>query len=110
MTTAMIAAMILRDELCGIENPYAKLFSPQRVNFRAGMRNFLTDVGVSVKGLSKGMIRRPRCPHMGCELVWNPDERSWDCPCHGSRFDEDGKLLDNPAKRDVLITFPEKNS
>ncbi len=40
-----------------------------------------------------------RCPHMGCELAWNPDEKSWDCPCHGSRFDVDGKLLDNPAKK-----------
>ncbi len=98
MTSAMIAAMILRDELCGIENPYAKLFSPQRINFRAGIRNFLRDVGVSVKGILKGLIRKPRCPHMGCELVWNPDEKSWDCPCHGSRFDESGKLLDNPAK------------
>ena len=39
-----------------------------------------------------------RCPHMGCELTWNPDEKSWDCPCHGSRFDVDGNLLDNPAK------------
>lgn len=46
-----------------------------------------------------------RCPHMGCELLWNPDELSWDCPCHGSRFDYDGNLIDNPAqkhKKDVL--------
>lgn len=41
-----------------------------------------------------------RCPHMGCELSWNPDELSWDCPCHGSRFDIDGKLLDVPAQKD----------
>ncbi|MGN0794467.1 MAG: FAD-dependent oxidoreductase [Aristaeellaceae bacterium] len=40
----------------------------------------------------------PRCPHLGCELTWNPDERSWDCPCHGSRFHYDGSLLDNPAQ------------
>ena len=39
-----------------------------------------------------------RCAHMGCELTWNPDEQSWDCPCHGSRFDADGRLLDNPSK------------
>lgn len=38
-----------------------------------------------------------RCPHMGCELAFNPDELTWDCPCHGSRFDIDGNLLDNPA-------------
>ena len=39
----------------------------------------------------------PRCPHMGCALKYNPQEHSWDCPCHGSRFGENGKLLDNPA-------------
>lgn len=42
-----------------------------------------------------------RCPHMGCELSWNPDEKSWDCPCHGSRFDIDGNLMDNPAKKNA---------
>lgn len=101
MTTSMIAAMILRDELCGRENPYRKLFTPQRINFRASIGNLLTDVSVSVKGLCKGLFGKKslRCPHMGCELVWNPDEKSWDCPCHGSRFDKNGKLLDNPAMR-----------
>lgn len=39
----------------------------------------------------------PRCPHMGCQLEWNPDEKSWDCPCHGSRFDYKGTLINNPA-------------
>lgn len=40
----------------------------------------------------------PRCPHLGCQLEWNPDERTWDCPCHGSRFRYDGALLDGPAQ------------
>ena len=44
---------------------------------------------------------KPRCPHLGCALQWNPHEQSWDCPCHGSRFDEDGKLLENPATGDL---------
>ena len=39
-----------------------------------------------------------RCPHLGCQLSWNPDEQSWDCPCHGSRFDSDGKLINGPAQ------------
>lgn len=38
-----------------------------------------------------------KCPHLGCQLEWNPDEKSWDCPCHGSRFDYEGNLLNNPA-------------
>lgn len=99
MTSSMIAAMILRDEICGNKNPYAKLFTPQRFYFRAGIMNFLVDMGVSIKGLFMGWIlrKKPKCPHMGCELKWNPDEKSWDCPCHGSRFEEGGELLDNPS-------------
>ncbi len=42
-----------------------------------------------------------RCPHMGCELAWNPEEKSWDCPCHGSRFDMDGRWLNGPAQTDA---------
>ena len=42
-----------------------------------------------------------RCPHLGCQLEWNPDERSWDCPCHGSRFDYKGRLLSGPAQTDL---------
>lgn len=138
MTSSMIAAMILRDELCGRKSSYRKLFRPQRVNFRAAIGKLFLDVGMSIKGLAKGFAHRPKekakdlmpghggivtvegrryacyrdeegrlykisaqCPHMGCELAWNPDEKSWDCPCHGSRFDVDGKLLDNPAKNNV---------
>ncbi len=42
-----------------------------------------------------------RCPHMGCALKWNSHEHSWDCPCHGSRFDADGRLLNGPATGDL---------
>lgn len=101
MTTSMVAAMILRDKLCGRENPYAMLFRPQRINFRAGTGSFLKDVGISVKGLTRGWFgqKKRRCTHMGCGLIRNPEEQSWDCPCHGSRFDGHGQLLDNPAKK-----------
>ena len=49
-----------------------------------------------------------KCPHMGCQLVWNPDEKSWDCPCHGSRFDYRGRLIDGPAQTAVDGEFPRK--
>ena len=42
-----------------------------------------------------------KCPHLGCQLEWNPEEYSWDCPCHGSRFDLHGHLLNGPAVSDL---------
>jgi Rieske Fe-S protein len=38
-----------------------------------------------------------RCTHLGCLLRFNSAETSWDCPCHGSRFDVDGDVLEGPA-------------
>lgn len=46
---------------------------------------------------------KPICPHLGCELSWNPVNKTWDCPCHGSRFNYDGKLLYGPALHDLTI-------
>lgn len=101
MTTSMVAGRILCDEICGRKNPYAELFAPQRIHVRAAFQNFLTHMGISAKGLFMGWIlrKKPKCPHMGCELKWNPAEKSWDCACHGSRFDQTGELVDNPAEK-----------
>lgn len=44
---------------------------------------------------------RPVCPHLGCMLRWNREEKSWDCPCHGSRFDVHGRVLNTPAPKDL---------
>ena len=92
MTSSMAAAMVLRDLVQGRENPFAPVFSPARSSLHPQLAvNALASAANLLKPTA------PRCPHLGCALNWNPEERSWDCPCHGSRFAENGKLLDGPA-------------
>ncbi|MGN1180229.1 MAG: FAD-dependent oxidoreductase [Suilimivivens sp.] len=100
MTSSMVSAMIINDQIHGRKNSYENTFTPQRLLFRASIKNLLADTGQSIAGLSKGLFSEKdrKCPHMGCRLTWNPDEESFDCPCHGSRFDKDGELIDNPAQ------------
>lgn len=42
-----------------------------------------------------------KCPHLGCSLIFNETEKTWDCPCHSSRFDIDGKCIKGPSKYDI---------
>ena len=96
MTSSMVAARLLTDLVQGKRNPYASVFRPSRrvlrqqlaVNGWEAVLNLLTPTA-------------PRCPHMGCALKYNAAEHSWDCPCHGSRFGENGELIDNPATDDL---------
>lgn len=96
MTGAMVSAIILSDMVTGVKNDFAEIFNPSRniikpqlfINGFEATKNLLT-------------ITNKRCPHLGCGLKWNPAEHSWDCPCHGSRFSEKGKVIDNPANGDL---------
>ena len=96
MTSSMVAAQLLTDLITGKGSPYASLFSPSRsiLRLQLGVNSF-----EAVRNLATPTPKR--CPHMGCALKWNPQEHSWDCPCHGSRFTESGKLIDNPATGDI---------
>lgn len=92
ITSSMVSAMLLADLVREKKNPYEELFHPSRsmlrpqllVNGWEALANLLTFSG-------------KRCPHMGCALKWNAAEQTYDCPCHGSRFDREGNLVDNPA-------------
>lgn len=92
MTSSMTAAMILTDIIMGKENPYETVFNPSRSMMKPQLLFNGFEAVVNLLTISK-----KRCPHLGCALKWNEAEHSWDCPCHGSRFDADGVLLDNPA-------------
>ena len=60
-----------------------------------GMAGVLTAHFLKAAGLRTVILEASR---VGYQLEWNPDEKSWDCPCHGSRFDYRGNLIDNPAQ------------
>lgn len=92
MTSAMVSARILHDEILGKRNEFAPLFSPSRSILH---RQLITNAAEATAGLLRPT--KKRCPHLGCGLIWNAAEHSWDCPCHGSRFETNGKVLDNPA-------------
>lgn len=94
MTSSMAAAMILRDALLGKPNEYAAVFSPARSMLHPQLAKNLASTFGNFCRIA------PRCPHLGCALKYNKYEHSWDCPCHGSRFDERGGLLDGPAQGD----------
>lgn len=96
MTSSMVAAEILKDEILGAKNDYAEIFDPSR-------SMMFKQLGVNVFESVSGMLMptTKRCPHLGCGLKWNRQEHTWDCSCHGSRFDADGSLIDNPAKKDL---------
>jgi Rieske Fe-S protein len=49
-------------------------------------------------------VRSAICPHLGCHVQWNAAEKSWDCPCHGSRYDVEGAVLHGPSTRELART------
>ena len=51
----------------------------------------------------KVYLVKPVCSHLGCELTWNNLEKTWDCPCHGSRFNYKGKSIYDPSIRDLEV-------
>ncbi len=138
MTGSMVSAMLLTDEIMGVENEYAEIFTPKRMPFWSSLKNLTDNTVTAVSGLLKAKLQVPdvviaalpkghggvvevedqkmgvykspegtsyivsaKCPHMGCQLAWNPDELTWECPCHGSRFDICGNIINNPAMKGI---------
>lgn len=64
--------------------------------------------GVYYDYYGKRHIVYGKCPHMKCNLIFNDEEKTWDCPCHGSRFDIDGNVINGPANYSISTNFDKK--
>jgi glycine/D-amino acid oxidase-like deaminating enzyme len=106
LTHGTIAGMLLTDLVLGRRNRWAAVYSPSRRKPGA-LGEFLKqnlDVARQYLRWLEQPRARPRalaCPHLGCPMSWNDSERTWDCPCHGSRFDAEGEVTCGPANRDL---------
>ena len=136
MTTSMLAAMIISDQIADRPNDYASTFDSTRL-LPAVSRDLISNtvhvgahwIGDRLKGagnsfgskrelaIGEGRVENRRgvtvalaraddgnlytlkaaCTHLGCIVAFNDAERTWECPCHGSRFTIDGRVLDGPA-------------
>ena len=93
MTGSMAAAELLAGLIAHGKSEYEALYTPGRSMMTWQLA---VNAGAAAKGLLS--VGGPRCTHMGCKLHENSAEQSWDCPCHGSRFDGHGRVIDGPAK------------
>ena len=106
--TLRAAAEFAKENL-NVAAQYADLVTPGEVKVREDIR---LDAGAIVRrGLKKVAVYRDAsgaffecsaaCTHLGCVVAWNGNEKTWDCPCHGSRFDAFGKVIQGPAHKDL---------
>ena len=130
MTNATIGSKIIADLINEKENEYTYLFNPKRITIPLVLNSFIgvfhylkayleslfrrnNPYYIKIKGLIYGIYIDDNgikhkvkllCPHMKCLLVFNNEEKTWDCPCHGSRFDLDGNIINTPSVKEISLT------
>ncbi len=113
MSGSMVAAELIKREICGEDNPELEAFSPRRFKMKAMKSGLKEHMKTSVSGLWEGAYPEPakhRCSHMGCALSRNADDVTWECACHGSRFNDDGSVLNGPAQKPFELNPDSKNT
>ena len=135
MTNGTLAGKVISDLIMGYYNSYEELFNPMRkiyshmfLAFGSSLKSYSKEliyhnkkwyngkilftkrkgknVAIYRDDIGKEHIVYSKCPHLGCNLIFNEVELTWDCPCHGSRFNIDGYMISGPGNCD--ITYKEK--
>ncbi|QQG44844.1 MAG: FAD-dependent oxidoreductase [Candidatus Roizmanbacteria bacterium] len=123
MTTSLVSAKLLSDLITGKKNEWESLYSPSRIKKannknvpRAGKGGEKMDLKpnegkiveengekLAVYKDESGKVTAVSaiCTHMGCTVGWNNKDKTWDCPCHGSRYDKTGKVIHGPAVKNL---------
>lgn len=107
MTAGTAAALALADRVQGRDNPVADLFAAWRVTPLQSARSVVAEgAKIGRHFVGDRILHRdaPTCTHLGCKLLWNAAESTWDCPCHASRFAEDGTVLQGPARKPLDLS------
>ncbi|MGN0779453.1 MAG: FAD-dependent oxidoreductase [Aristaeellaceae bacterium] len=105
LTGSYLAARILTGLVLSSPLPESGLFRPFR-SYPGRSRVQREGLAASGRAYLRGWTHRsiPRCPHMGCPLRYNPANRRWECPCHGSTFDVLGQVEAAPAIRNAPLS------
>ena len=131
MTNGTIAGKILSDLILYDKNEYQELFNPNR-NFNINkISNYIAYNSINAFSFIKSKLNKNpnfynnitiydnrgiykdeknishkvslTCPHMKCNLIFNTVDKTWDCPCHGSRFDKNGKIINGPSICNIKV-------
>ena len=128
MTNGVLAAKIMSDIINKKENKYINLFNPYRkTNIKKITNNIkynLTNIKAFIKSKKQSNIKYVKengieyaiyideknkehkiinkCPHLKCKLIFNEFDKTWDCPCHGSRYTIDGKVIKGPSTYSII--------
>lgn len=94
MTTSMVAAKMLAKFAINSHHVLEDLLCPSRVSGVLKLSSFVLN---TAKGYTLAPDSEKRCSHMKGPLKWNELEKTWDCPCHGSRFTPNGEIVNSPA-------------
>ena len=107
MLSIVIMSQQQHDLVLGEKSKFKKLYTPSRIYVNPSLKTFFVENANVVSQLIKGKLHivDTTCTHIGCEVESNSGERTWDCPCHDSKFSNTGDVIEGPAEKPLQNMF-----